>query len=313
VLFLVSKDSGDKRRLTYPPQGNRDVGGALAPNGRTLVFVRWTGDLAGDLYAQSLGGDLAPQGEPRRLTFDNSPIHGIAWTADGREIVFQSNRCGSSGALWRLDVSGRDSPRLLPVGESGRDPAISKQGNRLVYSQSVANSNIWRVNLAGPRAESAPFIFSTRSQSVPRYSPDGGKIAFISNRSGGDQIWICDADASNPVQLASIGGCGRPGWSPDGQQIVFDSTVGGYRQIHRVSVHGGRPERLITEPSNDVGPIWSRDGKWIKLPLRPFRRAFSNLEITGGGRDAGTDHARTVFRPRVANDEAHVGGCGANQ
>jgi len=263
ALLLVSIDTGDKRRLTHPPQGAQDFGGAVAPNGRTMVFARWTSDTASDLYALSLGSDFTPQGEPRRLTFDNSPIHGSAWTADGREIVFHSNRGGSSGALWRLDVSGRRPPRLLTVGESGRDPAVSQRGNRLVYSQSMANSSIWRVNLSEPRAEPAPFIFSTRSQSAPRYSPDGRKIAFISNRSGKDQVWACNADGSDPVQLTSAGPCGRPSWSPDGQRIVFGSDVDRYEQILDVSVRGGRTRRLTTEPYNDTGPIWSGDGKWI--------------------------------------------------
>ena len=262
ALSLFSIETGEKRQLTDPPKGAFDFGGALAPDGHTLVFARWTSDTVSDLYALALGDNFKPKGEPRRLTFDNRPIHGSAWTPDGREIVFQSDR-GGPGGLWRVDVSGHGQPQRLPFGESARNPTISSHGNRIVYSQSVSNSNIWRVNLREPKEEPVPFIFSTRSQSAPRYSPDGSKIAFISNRSGNDQVWMCDADGSRAVQLTSLGPCGHTSWSPDGQRIVFGSDIDGYTQIFTVNVHGGRTQRLAAEPYTDTGPNWSYDGEWI--------------------------------------------------
>jgi Tol biopolymer transport system component len=262
ALSLVSIETGEKRQLTEPPKGAWDFGGALAPDGHTLVFARWTSDTVSDLYALALGDNLKPEGEPRRLTFDSRPIHGIAWTPDGREIVFHSDR-GGLGWLWRLDVSGHGQPQRLPFGESARNPAISSHGNRIVYSQSVSNSNIRRVNLLEPKEEAVPFIVSTRSQSAPRYSPDGSKIAFISNRSGSDQVWMCDADGSHAVQLTSLGPCGHTSWSPDGQRIVFGSDIDGYTQIFTANVHSARTQRLAQEPYTDTGPNWSHDGEWI--------------------------------------------------
>ena len=49
------------------------------------------------------------------------------------------------------------------------------------------------------------FISSTRDESNPQFSPDGKRVAFSSKRSGAGEIWICDSDGSNPVQLTSFG------------------------------------------------------------------------------------------------------------
>lgn len=262
ALSLVSVETGERRPLTDPAEGVWDFGSALAPDGHALVFAQWTSDTVSDLYTLALDANLRPAGQPKRLTFDSRPIHGMAWTPDGREIVFHSDR-GGLGWLWRLDVSRGGQPQRLPFGDGARNPTISSHGNRIVYSQSVLNSNIYRVNLHEPKEEALPLIVSTRTQSAPRYSPDGSKIAFISNRSGSDQVWLCDADGTHAAQLTSLGPCGHTSWSPDGQRIVFGSDIDGYTQIFTVNVDGGRTRRLAREPHTDTGPNWSRDGKWI--------------------------------------------------
>jgi Tol biopolymer transport system component len=64
---------------------------------------------------------------------------------------------------------------------------------------------------------------------VPQYSPDGKEIAYVSWDSGNPEIWICDSDGSNPLQLTHLGGPepASPHWSPNGQQIVFSMTPAG--------------------------------------------------------------------------------------
>ena len=263
ALWLVSVESGEKRQITLPPANNLgDYFGTFSPDGRTLAFVRYTAGSTSDLYVLPLAENLSAKGEPRRLSNDNRIIIGIAWTADGREIVFASDRGGSQG-LWRMAVSGSGEPRRLSVGENGVFPSISRQGNRLVYSQSISDSNIWRVNLSDPREPPTQLIASTRADSNPQYSPDGNKIVFNSNRSGNTEVWVCDADGSNPVQLLATGYSGSPRWSPDGQRIAFDSNTGGTWQIYTVSAHGGRPQRLTRSAANDLRPNWSHDGNWI--------------------------------------------------
>ena len=132
-LFWVSVDTGEKQRVTSPPSGTLgDQRCRVSPDGKTFAFTRnqWLGALGqaggiGDLYALQLTSDFAPKGEPKRLTFDNAGMGGMAWTADSREIIFSSSR-GGSVALWRMPVSNAEKPRRLEVGENGIRPGISQ-------------------------------------------------------------------------------------------------------------------------------------------------------------------------------------------
>lgn len=110
-------------------------------------------------------------------------------------------------------------------------------------------------------------IASTWEDGEQQFSPDGMRIVFTSDRSGSgvSEIWLCDSDGSNTVQLTNFGGpmAGTPRWSPDGRQIAFDCNAPGHEEIYAVSVEGGPPRRLTTEKSNNAVPSWSRDGQWI--------------------------------------------------
>jgi Tol biopolymer transport system component len=268
-LFWVSVENGKKQRITSPPPGTfGDTYLRISPDGRTIAFVRYKGPAlgsnggTGDLCALPLTSDLFPGGDARQLTFDNGSLVEMAWTADSREIVFSSSR-GGSAALWRMSASGSEKPRRLEVGENAIRLGISGPTKRLVYEQVVpSNSNIWRIKLseAGPAAHR--LIGSTRSQTDPHYSPDGKRITFHSSRSGGDEIWVCDADGSNPVQLTARGTSGSPRWSPDGRLIAFDSPVDGHWQIFVMDADGRNP-RQLTHSVQDYRPRWSRDGRWI--------------------------------------------------
>src|SRR5215813_13761296 len=108
-IFLLSPESGEKRRITTPPAGaNGDGNAVFSPDGKTMAFVRYGSGGASDLYLASLEGDA-----PRRLTFDNATIMKLAWTPDGREILFLSNRSGSGFSnLWRIPAAG-GTPALV--------------------------------------------------------------------------------------------------------------------------------------------------------------------------------------------------------
>lgn len=96
-----------------------------------------------------LASDGTPAGEPKRLTFDNRFIAGLDWTADGRDIVFSSNRAGARH-LWRISAAGGSPERLAAGGEDAYDLSVAGQSptgrSRLVYARSVVDPNIWRVS-----------------------------------------------------------------------------------------------------------------------------------------------------------------------
>ena len=290
ALFLLSTESGEKRRLTSPlAESIGDAGPAFSPDGRSLAFVRVIGGFASDIYLLDLAEDLTPNGEPKRLTFQNLPSWSPTWSPDGREIVYASGRFVESMSLWRISVSRSGEPERLPVaGEGARLPAISRRANRLAYTKRSRDTNIWRLPLreSGSGAAAATrLISSTRDDYNPQYSPDGKRIAFSSGRTGTYGIWLSDADGSNAAPLFVKEGAhsGTPRWSPDGRRIAFDSNPEGQQDIYVISARGGNPIRLTTHPVGDAMPSWSQDGEWVYFGSRRSGRGEVWRVSVGGG------------------------------
>ena len=126
-LFLLSVETLEKQRLTE----GKDASPAFSPDGRTLVFTRWS-YLRSDIYLLRLGVNYEPQGSPQRVVETGEPFAwSAAWMSDGSEIV---SSCGSytSGSLWRMAASASAKPRRLAIASEDVGPlAVSRQRNRL--------------------------------------------------------------------------------------------------------------------------------------------------------------------------------------
>ena len=258
-IVLIGVDGGGKREATLPPDGSiGDMSPAFSPDGKWVAFLRAISSGVSEVYVAPIEPGVA-----RRLTFDNRNAASLAWTPDGRSIVFASDRRGNS-ALWRVSRSGGAPERVPLVGDNASDPAFSRAGWKLAYTQFFQDANIWRVDPAGREAP-VKVISSTQYDSSPQYSPDGSRIAFRSTRSGSNEIWVSDADGRTPVQLTRFGGplTGCPRWSPDGMRLAFDTRPEGQADIYVTGSYGGPPRRMTTSPAEDVVPSWSRDGAWI--------------------------------------------------
>ena len=121
------------------------------------------------------------------------------------------------------------------------------------------------MDLDGAKARARILVTSTREQYGPLISPDGRRVVFVSNRSGTNEIWVCDSGGGNAQQMTFLGDgmTGTPRWSPDGNQIVFDSRVGGEANVYVLDANGGVPRKLETGTRMNSLPSWSHDGRWI--------------------------------------------------
>ncbi len=275
ALFMVSIETGRKRQITWPTgPGRGDRWPAVSPDGRTLAFARFPQDTGANIFVMPLDG-----GGPHQISDERATIWGLVWTPDGQDVAFASDRTGVS-RVYRTPSSsrGKAPPSLIEgPGEDARFPSFSRpQGKapaRLAYQRFEQEFDIRRAEIVGEASpqhalkSSTPFLASTRTETQPDISLDGKKIAFVSNRSGANEIWVCDSDGSSLVRRTSFGSQSiNPRWSPDGVHIAFFANTGvsGKYQNYVMNAAGGSPWRLSQDENQpDFRPSWSRDGQWI--------------------------------------------------
>ncbi len=266
---LLTMNSGERTTIL---EGRRRGGfrhsPAFSPDGRSLAFLQSAGLSADDIYIVRLDQDLHAAGEPRRVTEDEARIDGLVWAVDGESIIFSSERNGQRG-LWRVPARGGRIFPLPGAGEGARLPAVSADGSKLAYTRSMRDLNIWRQSLAGD-TEPKPLIRSTRLDHLPRYSPDGRRVAFISDRTGSMQLWVADNDGTNALQLTSYEGelVTLPNWSADSRRIAVQVIERDRSHIDLVNAEDRSRRRLQLPEEGGIAPSWSRDGRWIYLTRR---------------------------------------------
>lgn len=287
-INLIRVADGSKKAVTVPPDKSiGDLSPAFSPDGKSIAFLRALGTGVTEVFIAPTQG-----GEARRITNDNRNAQSVAWTPDGRWIVFASDRRRNL-ALWRVRASGGEPERFAVVPENSIDAVFSRDG-RMAYAQRFRDGNVWRVDTDG-KTPPVKVISSTQYDSSAQYSPDGGRIAFRSNRSGSNEIWVSDAGGRIPVQLTHYGGplTGTPRWSPDGMSVAYDTRAEGQGDIYAVSSNGGEPRRITMSNAQDIVPSYSRDGAWIYFASNrsgawqiwrvPSRGGTEEQVTTGGG------------------------------
>lgn len=275
-IVRISVESGERVQLNLPGDsstgnahrnvGSGDAGPALSPDGRTLAFTHSVDFLHNQLLAVTLSRDMLAAGPARSLHFDSGYCAGIAWDPGGRHLMVSADRRGSI-ELWKVPLDpGREPAPVNVSGAAPREVAVSKTGQRLVFTHYSFDTDIWRADLrSGHLQDGAPLIASTRMEIRPAWSSDGSRIAFESNRTGNEELWTSDVDGSQPLQLTALGNsyAGSPAWSPDNRQITFDGNAAGKWDIYVIPAQGGKPVRFTQGSASSMRPSWSHDGKWI--------------------------------------------------
>jgi len=267
ALFLFSLDTQRRAQLTAPDKKNLgDKLPAFSPDGKSIAFARVEASKSADIYI--LNTDL---GEQKRLTHENAPILGLDWLADGKHIIYCSDD-DTECRLMQVSVEEGTAKKIYSSLEyAGVNLTSSTLSNHIAFEYAVYHTGIYKKHFDSNTIKASPAeIFSptTRSNWFPQYSPDGQTIAFLSDRSGHSEIWLCDAEGKNLRKLMTMtlsSPNAPPRWSPDGRRILFDKKTERINQVFMVDLNGGNSKLLATDA---VAPVFSRDGQWVYFSSR---------------------------------------------
>jgi len=271
-IARISTATGVREELTLPNPGMLgDYGPAVSPDGSRIAFMRGINGATADVFTIPFNG-----GTPTRITWDNQDLVGLDWSADGRSIVYATDRAGGY-TIWRAALDGSE-PQLVVGGAAKlKHPSVARANGRLTYESWSYEINLWetpiveRLDLEADLSPTLRPVIQTSDQwnHSPDCSPDGNRVAFISTRSGGSELWIADRNGANARQLTTFGRAyfRPPHWSPDGATILISASVNGQFDLYSVDL-AGTLTRLTQDEADEIAPAWSHDGHAVLFGAR---------------------------------------------
>jgi eukaryotic-like serine/threonine-protein kinase len=239
-------------------------------------------------------GDRAFQVLPS-LSTAARPFH-FTWLNDNRRIVFGADFMTSTPGmhLWVADTeSGSVRPLTVTSGNESY-PTVSPDGKRLVFTTEQADFDLVSVPRAGGSFQ--PLLSTARSEKDPAWSPVRGEYAYVTNRTGDEEIWLRSQDGrwERPIVTQKDFGSDRTlllsglSFSPDGEQIAYQRRNDTNFRVWISPVAGGPPVPLVPDGPTAIGndsPTWSPGGDWVAYTSFGVRGAFSleKIKVGSGG------------------------------
>ncbi len=264
AVFSVSTETSEPGQHTFPDASiNGDVSPAFSPDGAALAFIRSHTTGLDQIGITSLGDDVI-----RWISSGHQRIQGLRWP-DSNTLIFASDWSGQF-SLYRHDLDNGGRTWLLTGGDGVLHPTSDHTLDALIYEEWRWDKNIWRIPVNNGEGQdragqAEAFLTSTRWDRGPAISPDGDRIAYVSNQSGSYEIWLFEASTNRQFAVTHFGGpnVSRPRWSPDGHSLAFDVRANGNADIHVLRVEEGLSARITSSPSIDINPAWTADGKGL--------------------------------------------------
>jgi eukaryotic-like serine/threonine-protein kinase len=259
------------------------VAPALSPDEKQLVFEKSRGS-DGDLWIMDL-----VHGTSTQFTTNSSRNTAPVWSPDGRRVAFVSDRGGRQN-LYVKDVDGDHDEALLLKSEHQKVPTDWSNDRRFVmYTDSPPNQDLdlWVLPMEG---EPTPYVFlqTPFREEGARLSPNGHWVAYSSNESGKDEIYVQSFPTPGAKVRISNGGGRWPRWRADGKEIFYtngNSIVAAdvIRALPGRGLEAGASHLLFeaTLPSATFCPYdVSRDGQRFIVAGFPQATSLPTIPIT---------------------------------
>ncbi len=258
---------------------------AISPDGIRVAVTK----IDASLQISNIWVIDGARGTSMPLTFDRSRSDNAVWSPDGKNIVYASNRAGHYD-LYEKSADGSGEERLLLKSDQDKRPTSwSRDGRFLQYTNYDAKTkqDLWALPMEGDR-KAFLFLQTEFEEGQGQFSPDGKWIAYVSDESGLNQIWVRPftpgQSAGGGKWLVSRGAGVAPRWRPDGKEIFYGDNEALAEMAVAVTadktIQFGVPRRLFGPVQSLSPPEVSADGKHFLIA------------VTGG---SGTATADTPF------------------